>query len=89
MEKKFYDNGFRPEHAKQILTKLVVCSLKMEFMTVVEISFQFVFSSFYDDLAFTETVYASFLTLSTTIRNYTGTPKNVKTRKKICLLFLQ
>lgn len=64
-ERNFYDNGFRPEHAKQIYTEIRF-HLKMEFMTVVEISF-FLFSLL-SSLVFmiqlsAETVYAHFSTV--------------------------
>lgn len=58
-ERNFYDNGFRPEHAEQIY-KAIRFELKMEFMTVVEISFPFYFPLFYD-LAFSWPVYALFV----------------------------
>lgn len=44
-ERNFYDNGFRPKHAKQIY-KTIRFQLKMEFMTVVEISFFLLFYVF-------------------------------------------
>jgi hypothetical protein len=63
-ERNFYDNGFRPEHAKQIYTEIRF-HLKMEFMTVVEISFSFfpLFPFCFMIWLSAETVYAHFSTV--------------------------
>lgn len=67
MEKEFYDNGFRSEHAEQ--TNEEFAFMEMEFMTVSEISFSFAFCFIVIQLLL-KLFTRFFHGLSTAIRNY-------------------
>lgn len=99
-KRNFYDNGFRSEHAEQIYEEFIF--MKMEFMIVAEISFSFLFVLLWFNIHWNSlrafpcfidnqpqlhgTMIAS-ISINAHRILCLKTPKNVETRKTICLLF--